>query len=72
MTSFIPSGLWYLLYSISNILLAQIFVRINSKGVVLSQADFAMSKISVNEEYNGNDIRKAIDYLHENSHKTLS
>ena len=41
----------------------EIFVRINSAGVVLSQADFAMSKISVNEEYNGNDIRKAIDYF---------
>lgn len=41
----------------------EIFVRINSKGVVLSQADFAMSKISVNEEYHGNDIRKAIDYF---------
>lgn len=41
----------------------EIFVRINSKGVVLSQADFAMSKISVNEEYNGNDIRKTIDYF---------
>lgn len=41
----------------------EIFVRINSEGVVLSQADFAMSKISVNEKYNGNDIRKAIDYF---------
>ena len=41
----------------------EIFVRINSKGVGLSQADFAMSKISVNEEYEGNDIRKAIDYF---------
>jgi uncharacterized protein with ParB-like and HNH nuclease domain len=41
----------------------EIFVRINSAGVVLSQADFAMSKISVNEEYEGNDIRKAIDYF---------
>ena len=40
-----------------------IFVRINSEGVVLSQADFAMSKISVNEEYEGNDIRKTIDYF---------
>ena len=38
-------------------------MRINSAGVVLSQADFAMSKISVNEEYHGNDIRKAIDYF---------
>ena len=34
----------------------EIFVRINSEGVVLSQADFAMSKISVNEKYEGNDI----------------
>lgn len=33
------------------------------KGVVLSQADFAMSKISVNEQYEENDIRKAIDYF---------
>lgn len=41
----------------------EIFVRINSEGVVLSQADFAMSKISVNEEYQGNDIRKTIDYF---------
>ena len=41
----------------------EIFVRINSAGVVLSQADFAMSKISVNERYEGNDIRKAIDYF---------
>lgn len=41
----------------------EIFVRINSKGVGLSQADFVMSKISVNEEYEGNDIRKAIDYF---------
>ena len=40
-----------------------IFIRINSKGTVLSQADFAMSKISVNEKYEGNDIRKAIDYF---------
>ncbi len=41
----------------------EIFVRINSAGVVLSQADFAMSKISVNEKYHGNDIRKTIDYF---------
>lgn len=40
-----------------------IFVRINSEGMVLSQADFAMSKISVNEKYEGNDIRKTIDYF---------
>ena len=41
----------------------EIFVRINSKGEPLSQADFAMSRISVNEKYEGNDIRKAIDYF---------
>lgn len=41
----------------------EIFIRINSKGVVLSQADFAMSKISSNEVYDGNIIRKTIDYF---------
>jgi len=40
-----------------------IFIRINSKGVVLSQADFAMSKISSNESYGGNLTRKMIDYF---------
>lgn len=41
----------------------EIFIRINSKGVVLSQADFAMSKIASNSEYKGNELRKAIDYF---------
>jgi hypothetical protein len=41
----------------------EIFIRINSKGVVLSQADFAMSKIAVNESFDGNMLRKAIDYF---------
>jgi hypothetical protein len=41
----------------------EIFIRINSQGVVLSQADFAMSKIAVNETYNGVLIRKTIDYF---------
>lgn len=40
-----------------------IFIRINSTGVELSQADFAMSKISSNEDYGGNDTRKLIDYF---------
>lgn len=40
-----------------------IFIRINSKGVVLSQADFAMSKISSNTVYGGNITRKTIDYF---------
>lgn len=41
----------------------EIFIRINSQGVVLSQADFAMSKIASNELYNGSIIRKSIDYF---------
>ena len=41
----------------------EIFIRINSKGVVLSQADFAMSKIAANETYGGNELRKCIDYF---------
>ncbi len=41
----------------------EIFIRVNSAGMELSQADFAMSKISVNETYGGNMLRKAIDYF---------
>lgn len=41
----------------------EIFIRINSKGVVLSQADFAMSKISADTRFNGNIMRKTIDYF---------
>jgi hypothetical protein len=41
----------------------EIFIRVNSAGTELSQADFAMSKISVNEAYGGNLLRKAIDYF---------
>ncbi|MGE4545687.1 MAG: DUF262 domain-containing protein [Pedobacter sp.] len=41
----------------------EVFIRINSKGVVLSQADFAMSKIASNETYGGSTLRKAIDYF---------
>lgn len=39
-----------------------IFIRINSKGAVLSQADFAMSKIAADEVHGGNMLCKAIDY----------
>lgn len=42
---------------------SEIFIRINSTGAILSQADFAMSKIAVNESYGGNTLRKAIDYF---------
>lgn len=41
----------------------EIFIRINSKGVQLSQADFVMSKIASDEEYGGNVLRKCIDYF---------
>jgi len=41
----------------------EIFIRVNSAGLELSQADFAMSKIAVNETYGGNILRKAIDYF---------
>ena len=41
----------------------EIFIRVNSAGTPLSQADFAMSKIAVNESYGGHILRKAIDYF---------
>lgn len=41
----------------------EIFIRINSQGTTLSQADFVMSKIAANEEYGGNILRKVIDYF---------
>jgi uncharacterized protein with ParB-like and HNH nuclease domain len=36
----------------------EIFIRVNSEGVTLGQADFAMSKIAVNEEQGGQSERK--------------
>ncbi len=42
---------------------AEIFVRINSKGVTLNAADFAMSKMAASEQYNGHQLRKCIDYF---------
>jgi len=47
----------------------EIFIRVNSAGAELSQADFAMSKIAANERYGGNELRKAIDYF---SHMAVS
>lgn len=41
----------------------EIFIRVNSAGAQLSQADFAMSKIAANDSYGGNLLRKAIDYF---------
>ena len=42
---------------------SEIFVRINSQGVPLNAADFAMSKMAANEQYNGHQLRKCIDYF---------
>lgn len=41
----------------------EIFIRINKKGVVLSNADFVMSKIAADEKHGGNRMRKLIDYF---------
>jgi len=41
----------------------EIFIRINSQGVVLKQADFAMSKIAADSTHGGADLRKCIDYF---------
>lgn len=43
----------------------EIFIRINSKGVPLNQADFVMSTIAANEIYGGNMLRKCIDHFSE-------
>ena len=42
---------------------SEIFVRINSQGVTLNAADFAMSKMAANERFNGHQLRKCIDYF---------
>src|SRR5229473_1526137 len=41
----------------------EIFIRVNSAGATLSQADFVMSKIAADEKHGGNTLRKAIDYF---------
>ncbi|MDO4554041.1 MAG: DUF262 domain-containing protein [Lachnospiraceae bacterium] len=41
----------------------EIFIRINSQGKPLNQEDFAMSRISVNEELGGDMLQKAIDHF---------
>ena len=42
---------------------AEIFVRINSEGVTLNEADFAMSRMAASEQYDGHRLRKCIDYF---------
>lgn len=59
----IPIGLIELNSELEIDEVTEIFTRINSKGVPLNQADFAMSKIAVDDKYGGNLLRKAIDYF---------
>jgi len=58
-----PVGVIELIPELDIETVTEIFIRINSKGVELSQADFAMSKIAANETHGGQDLRKAIDYF---------
>jgi hypothetical protein len=58
-----PIGIIELDASLDIDTVAEIFIRINSKGTPLNQADFAMSKMSVNERYGGDKMRRAIDYF---------
>lgn len=41
----------------------EIFIRINSQGTKLNQADFAMSRMAANEKFGGNMLRKAVEYF---------
>lgn len=41
----------------------EIFIRINSQGKSLTQADFVMSTIAADNKHGGNELRKAIDYF---------
>lgn len=41
----------------------EIFIRVNSAGAALGQADFVMSKIASTDRHGGPDLRKAIDYF---------
>lgn len=59
----IPVGLIELSPDLEISEITEIFIRINSSGVILNQADFAMSKIAVDEKNGGNLLRKAIDYF---------
>lgn len=59
----IPVGLIELSPDLEISEITKIFIRINSSGVVLNQADFAMSKIAVDDRNGGNLLRKAIDYF---------
>lgn len=58
-----PIGIIELDSSLDIETVTEIFIRVNLEGTPLSQADFAMSKIAVNEHYGGVNLRKAVDYF---------
>lgn len=60
-----PVGVIELPGSLDIEIVTEIFIRINSKGVTLNQADFVMSAIAANESYGGNMLRKCIDHFSE-------
>jgi hypothetical protein len=63
MIAFNTVGIIDLDHSLDIETVTEIFIRVNSAGATLTQADFAMSKIAANENYGGNTLRKAIDYF---------
>lgn len=56
-------GIIELDHSLDIDIVTEIFIRINQKGVVLSNADFVMSKIASDEIHDGNRMRKMVDYF---------
>ena len=58
-----PVGLIELKDDLDIMTVTEIFKRVNSMGSKLSQSDFVMSKIAVNENYGGNMLRRAIDHF---------
>ncbi len=58
-----PVGVIELVEDLDIETVTEIFIRVNSSGMKLSQADFAMSKIASTEKYDGHRLRKAIDYF---------
>ena len=58
-----PIGLIELDHDLDIETVAEIFIRINSKGVVLNAADFAMSRMAASDKYGGHQLRKCIDYF---------
>lgn len=59
----VPIGLIVLNQDLDIETVTEIFIRINSEGTVLNQADFVMSRMSANEDYGGERLRKTIDYF---------